>query len=252
MRTSRVLDLPYVYLCVGVLLGVLFVGVARAGEYEIVHGKGQELCEVCRQNLEQMTEHPACERTYNSALGLSAPEWKPFDVSEHLGAMKQVMKYLATGNEFAKDDYVTGEEQYEARLRASVATGVQWVYRAQIDIDNDGQSDQVLRMPSKECKRRNQGYNLAYDMPIVVMKNDLSGLDRDKTALVVQNPERAVRMPGDTTYQMYSVFSFKGKTYFDRWNDAGVHGESQRYTVTIYESRGGKTQERCQLKEVFR
>lgn len=37
--------------------------------------------------------------------------------------MKQVLKYLATGNEFAKDDYVMGEEQYESQLRASLARG---------------------------------------------------------------------------------------------------------------------------------
>ncbi|OQW64725.1 MAG: hypothetical protein BVN29_13050 [Nitrospira sp. ST-bin5] len=83
--------LSYGALCIAVLLGILIVGVARAGEYEIVDGKGQELCEVCRQNLVQMTEHPACERTYSSTLGLSAPEWKPFDVQGNLGAMKQVM-----------------------------------------------------------------------------------------------------------------------------------------------------------------
>jgi len=252
MRSRRVVDLPYIALCIGVLLGILIVGMARAGEYEIVDGKGQELCEVCRQNLVQMTEHPACERTYSSTLGLSAPDWKAFDVSEHLGAMKQVMKYLATGNEFAKDDYVMGEEQYEARLRASVAMGVQWVYRAQVDIDNDGQSDQVLRMPSKECNRRNQGYNLAYDTPIVVMKNDLSGLNRTKSDLVEQGLYKKLGQRGDSTYQMYGVFTYKGKTYFDRWNDTGIQGESQRYTLTVYESRGGETRKRCQLKEVDR
>ena len=234
------------------LLWLLMADLATAGEYEIVLGQGQELCEVCRQNLEQMEEHPACERTYSSALGLNASEWKPFDVSKHLGAMKQVMKYLATGNEFAKDDYVMGEEQYEARLRASVSMGVEWVYHAQIDIDNDGRLDQVLRIPSKECHRRNQGYNLAYDMPIVVLKKDLSGFDRTKTDLVMQNPGRAIRMPGDTNYQMYSVFSFKGKTYFDRWNDTLTYGESQRFTLTVYEAQGGKTRKRCQLKEVFK
>lgn len=202
------LDLPYVYLCVGVLLGVLFVGVAWAGEYEVVHGKGQELCEVCRQNLEQMTEHPACERTYNLALGLNAPEWKPFDVLANLGAMKQVMKFLQTGDEFAKDDYVMGKEQYEHNLKTIVADGQPWAFLTQVDIDNDGDLDQVLRMPSKGCNLRYQGYHVAYDAPILALKKNLTGIDRAKTNLLVQNPQRSVRLPGDTNYQMYSVFTY--------------------------------------------
>ncbi len=250
MRSRRELGLSSGALCIAVLLGILIVGVARAGEYEIVDGKGQELCEVCRQNLVQMTEHPACERTYSSTLGLSAPEWKPFDVLGNLGAMKQVMKFLRTGNEFAKDDYVMGEEQYELYVRRIIGDRLQQVSMTLADIDNDGRLDNVLRWAGGPCNQRGEGGSGAYSSPIVVLKKDHSGIDRAKTDLVVQNPERAVRMPGDTTYQMYSVFSFKGKTYFDRWNDTVIYGESHRFTLTVYEAQGGKTRKRCQLKEV--
>jgi hypothetical protein len=230
---------------------LLFAIDAHAEDYKLVLGEGVDVCNACKQNLERMTKHPACEREYSTELGLETPGWKPFDVSQHLGAMKQVLKYLATGNEFAKDDYVMGEEQYEARLRESVARGVQWVYLAQVDIDNDGQLDQVLRMPSKECNRRNQGYNLAYDTPIVVLKNDLSGLDRTKSDLAEQGLYKKAGQRGDPTYQMYGVFTYKGKTYFDRWNDVGREDESQRFTLSVYQSKAGKTKKLCQLKELF-
>lgn len=238
---------------VAMVLGwwLLFTLGAHAEDYKLVIGEGVDVCDACKKNLERMTKHPACEREYSAELGLGTPGWKPFDVAQHLGSMKQVLKYLATGNEFAKDDYVMGEEQYEAQLRASVAKGQQWVYLAQVDIDNDGQLDQVIRMPSKECNRRNQGYNLAYDTPIVVLKNDLSGLDRKRTDLVIQNPYVKFRLPGETNYQMYGVFTYKGNTYFDRWNDVGREEESQRFTLSVYRSKAGKTKKLCQLKEIF-
>lgn len=224
---------------------------AHAGDYKFVLGEGVDVCDACKKNLERMTNHPACERDYSAELGLGTPDWKPFDVLQHLGAMKQVLKYLATGNEFAKDDYVMGNEQYEAQLRESVARGVEWVYLAQVDIDNDGQSDNVLRISGGPCNRRDEGGSGAYSAPIVVLNKDLSGLDRTRTDLVIQNPYIKFRLPGETNYQMYGVFTYKGRTYFDRWNDVGREEESQRFTLSIYQSKAGKTKKVCQLKELF-
>ena len=102
--------------------GLLCAAPVNAEDYKLVLGDGVDVCETCKQNLERMIKHPACEREYSAELGLGASNWKPFDVSEHLGTMKQVMKYLATGNEFAKDDYVMGEEQYEAQNQTGVAS----------------------------------------------------------------------------------------------------------------------------------
>lgn len=223
---------------------------AHAGDYKFVLGEGVDVCDACKKNLERMTNHPACERDYSAELGLGTPDWIPFDVLTHLGAMKQVMKFLATGNEFAKDDYVMGEEQYELYLKRSIGDGQQQVSITIADIDNDGRLDSVLRWAGGPCNRRLQGGSGAYSSSIVVLRKDHKGIDRAKTELVVQNPEREVRMPGDTNYQMYSVFFFKGKTYFDRWNDTLTYGENQRYTLTVYEAQGGKTRKRCQLKEV--
>lgn len=229
---------------------LLFALGAHAEDYKLVLGEGVDVCDACKQNLERMTKHPACEREYSAELGLGTPGWKLFDVAKHLGAMKQVMKYLATGNEFAKDDYVMGEEQYELYLKRSIGDRQQQVSMALADIDNDGRLDSVLRWAGGPCNRRLQGGSGAYSSSIVVLRKDHSGINRAKTELVMQNPEREVRMPGDTNYQMYSVFSFKGKTYFDRWNDTLTYGESQRFTLTVYEIQGSKTRKRCQIKEV--
>ena len=57
--------------------------------------------------------------------------------------------------------------------------------------------------------------------------------------------------PGETKYQLYGVFNYKGETYFDRWNDMGSEDENDRATLSIYESTGGKTRTLCQMKELL-
>lgn len=101
------------------------------------------------------------------------------------------------------------------------------------------------------CNRRGGGGSGAYSAPIVVLKEDLSGLDRTRTDLVIQNPYGKFRLPGETNYQMYGAFTYNGKANFDRWNDVGREDERQRFTLSIYQATGGKTRKLCQLKEVF-
>ncbi|MCC2640743.1 MAG: exported protein of unknown function [Nitrospira sp.] len=224
---------------------------ANAGDYKLIVGESVELCEVCKHNLERMTEHPACERDYSGQLGLAAPDWRPFDVRGHLDALEQVVKYLATGSEFAEEKYTIGEPQYEDIIRTISTKEEPWAYLAQVDINNDGTLEPVLKLHSSLCHMRNDGsFGRAYSAPIVVLKENLSGIDRAMTELVMQNPPRKGRLPGETNYQLYGVFSYKGQTYFDRWNDTGSGDESERSTLSVYESRDGKTQKLCQLKEL--
>jgi hypothetical protein len=222
-----------------------------AGEYQLVIGDGLEVCEACKHNLERMTVHPACERDYSGQLGLSIPEWKPFDVGAHMGAMERVLTYLATGNEFSDDRYITRDDQVEDTIRRISTKEEPWAYWAQVDINNDGKLEPVLRLHSSLCHQKYDGsFGRAYSAPIVVLKENLSGIDQAMTDLVMQNPDRSGGKPGETNYQLYGVFHYKGETYFDRWNDMGSEDENDRATLSIYESTGGKTRKLCQVKEL--
>ena len=230
---------------------MLSIQLVSAGEYQLVVGEGVEVCEACKRNLEQMTVHPACERDYSGQLGLGTPEWKPFDVLGHIGAMERVLTYLATGNEFAEDRYTMGEDQFEDTIRRISTKEEPWAFWAHVDINNDGKLEPVLKLHSALCNQRYDGsFGRAYSAPIVVLKENLSGIDRVMTDLVMQNPHRSGDLPGETKYQLYGVFNYKGETYFDRWNDAGSEDEGKRSTLSIYESTGGKTKKLCQAKEL--
>ena len=222
----------------------------QAGEYQLIIGEGLDVCETCTRNLERMTVHPACERDYSGQLGLGTPEWKPFDVRAHIGAMERVLTYLATGKEFSDDRFSMGEDQIEDTIRRISTKEEPWAYWARIDINNDGTLEPVLKLHSSLCNLAYDGsFGRAYSAPIVVLMENLSGIDRAMTDLVMQNPRSGGR-PGETNYQLYGVFNYKGETYFDRWNDTGGDDESEGSTLSIYETKGGQTRKLCQVKEL--
>jgi hypothetical protein len=233
------------------LLWAIMSQAVSAGEYQLVIGEGVEVCDACKRNLERMTVHPACERDYSGQLGLSTPEWKPFDVRAHMGAMERVLTYLATGNEFPDDRYIMRDDQAEDAIRRISTKEEPWVYWAQVDINNDGKLEPVLKLHSSLCGQKYDGsFGRAYSAPIVVLKENLSGIDHAMTTLVMQNPYPSGDRAGETKYQLYGVFHYKGETYFDRWNDLGSEDEHDRATLSVYESTGGKTRKLCQIKEL--
>jgi hypothetical protein len=233
------------------VLWLAMLSLAQAGDYQLIIGEQLDVCEACKRNLERMSVHPACERDYSGQLGLEAPAWKPFDVGGHIGAMEQAIRYLATGEEFSEDRYTSGEDQYVDHVRRIGMKEEPWAYWAHVDINNDGKAEPVLKLHSALCNLRNDGsFGRAYSAPIVVLNENLSGIDRALTDLVVQNPGKDGRVAGETNYQLYGVFSFKGETYFDRWNDTESGDESERFTLSIYEAKGDKTRKLCQMKEL--
>ena len=90
----------------GVTLGLVLVVAgmpAGAGGYEILEGKGTELCEVCLQNLlRQSAEEAVCDRQYASELGLHKVEWAPLNLVDHTGLLMRMDNLINGGNESAK------------------------------------------------------------------------------------------------------------------------------------------------------
>lgn len=226
------------------------VSLSQAADYQLTLGQGIDVCEACKQNLERMTAHPACERQYSVQFELEPPAWTPFDVAGHLDAMEQVLYFLAAGSESAGNP-VLDERQFEETIRRISTKEEPWAYWAQVDINNDGKVEPVLKLHSALCRSRNDGsIGRAYSAPIVVLTENLSGIDPALTNLVLQNPGQEGRAAGDTNYQLYGVFQYKGVTYFDRWDDAGSGDQADRFTLSIYASTGDTTRKLCRLKEL--
>lgn len=226
------------------------VSSVQAADYQLTLGQGIDVCEACKQNLERMTVHPACEREYSLQLDLESPAWKPFDVTGHFEAMEQVLYFLAASNGPA-GSAIPDESQFEDTVRRISSKEEPWAYWALVDINNDGKVEPVLKLHSSLCQARNDGaIGRAYSAPIVVLTENLNGIDHTLTDLVLQNPRQDGRAAGETNYQLYGVFRYKGATYFDRWDDAGSGDPADRFTLSIYTSTGETTRKLCRLKEL--
>ncbi|ODT45951.1 MAG: hypothetical protein ABS70_01990 [Nitrospira sp. SCN 59-13] len=232
------------------LFWLSMISVVQAADYQLTLGQGIDVCEACKQNLERMTVHPACEREYSGQFDLEPPAWKPFDVAGHLEAMEQVLYFLAAGSGSA-GHALSDEGQFEETIRRISTKEEPWAYWALVDINNDGKVEPVLKLHSSLCHSRNDGsIGRAYSAPLVVLTENLNGIDHALTDLVLQNPRQDGRAAGETNYQLYGVFRYKGETYFDRWDDAGSSDPSERFTLSIYASTGETTRKLCRLKEL--
>ncbi len=229
---------------------LLMVSLVQAADYQLTLGQGIDVCEACKENLERMTVHPACEREYSAQFDLEPAAWTPFDVAGHLDAMEQVLYFLASGSESAGNSLLD-DSRFEDAIRRISTKEEPWAYWAQVDINNDGKAEPVLKLHSALCRSHNDGsVGRAYSAPIVVLTENLGGIDRALTNLVLQNPRQDGRVAGETNYQLYGVFRYKGVTYFDRWDDAGSGDQADRFTLSIYASSGDGTRKLCRLKEL--
>lgn len=251
------------------LLWLLLPNLAAAEGYEIIQGKGEELCEACLQNLlQQSAEDAVCDRQYASELGLRKVEWAPLNLVDHTGLLMRMDNLINSGNESAKgifeNDHRKAKEYAEGgAVRKLLPTIV--LERAEVDIDHDGTPDRLLRYEQGKCRRMFGGWQYFYESALVVFKDDWRSVDYPKTDLLAQHfldASDALKLRdkyriGIPHYQMYQVFTYKGTVYFDRWDGSGQEGrysvtredgESDRNTVSIYQARQGQVRKICQIR----
>ena len=252
-----------------VLVWLLIANGTTARAYEIILGKGVELCEACLQNLlRQSAEEAVCDRQYASDLGLRKVQWAPFNLVDHTGLLMRMDNLINSGNESAKgifeNDHRKAKEYAEGGpVRKLLPTIV--LERAEVDIDHDGIPDRLLRYEQGKCRRMFGGWEYFYESALVVFKEDDRSVDYPKTDLLAQHfldASDALKFRdkyriGIPHYQMYQVFTYKGTVYFDRWDGSGQEGrysvtrkdgESDRNTVSIYKARQGQVRKICQIR----
>ena len=228
------------------LFCLLMTDFATAGDYELVVGKGTPLCEACLKNLEQMTTHPVCDHVYRPQLGLGSPAWEKLDVYKHKNLYKRASKYLGFGDEFANNHILDDDEQLQKYLSHEIPGGLA-MHRAQVDLDNDGTPEQVLKLTSHECRST----RLMYGTDLVVFSPNLDGVKKAVSDQIKQTYVESTDQAGAN--QTYGVFTYRGKTYFDLWN-AYYRDVARRHHdgLTIYAIESGTMKTLCELQAARR
>ena len=128
----------FVLFIVVTVASAVFTYPAHAGRYELIKGKGMEVCESYAKNLNSFKPvHPMiCEREINPEMkDFQKPEWKEIDAWENRPLVRKINRFLGLGM----------AEDWEDSLKWDIEHRQLVVHLSQIDIDNDGQRENVLR-----------------------------------------------------------------------------------------------------------
>ena len=223
--------------------------------YEIIKGKGVEVCEVCLENLRrQSVEEAVCDRKYAADLGLSTPEWTPLDLREHADLFNRAYKLIGLGNEFAHsaefdDPKILQEYLQGGPARRRLPTVVMAV--TDVDIDRDGQPDHLLRYEEGKCMKMFEGFQYFYESALLALNDDRRTVDYAKTDLLIQHQDKGAKFRvGSPDYQLYQVFIYKSLVYFDKWDGGGgsTRPRPDTNTLSVYRVMKTGTEKVCQIR----
>jgi hypothetical protein len=236
------------------LLGVVgaLAGPVAAGEYQLILGQGEEVCEACLKNLQQQpAEEAVCDRQYAADLGLRAPEWKPLDLQEHTELYTRVAKLVTRGRETAKDKDFDDPASFKKFLETTMKINRASMEMVHVDIDNDGTREWMLRYRGGNCRREFHGFGSTYDSALLVMAEDRRTIDYGKTDSLIQHESRGPRyLIGIPMFQLYKIFTHKETVYFDKWDGGGGSKlpRADANTLSVYRVNKGQTSKVCQIR----
>ena len=206
--------------------------VCFSGEYRLLEGKKEDVCKAYLKNLNSFRNWPlmACERSFNEHIPyLKGIDWQPTwtrDVNENKTTIL---------NKDAWDKILTFVDPDNYPRRGKYDFLGYSIRKAEIDIDNDGVLETIYRPEISLCKSSH--YYATY---IVVFDENKNDINISKTKKLLGS---AIHDTGISNGVMFDAFTYKGKTYFDMWDDRGF--EKDPKTLTVYLFKDNQIQKKC-------
>jgi len=222
--------------------------------FKLIKGKSVEVCEIYKKNLEALgNPNLACERKVSPEYEglIKLPEWRKLDLWENRNLWSQVEKMARSGVNMpgrmqSKDTTWDDQREIDKLAKSYQEHTEQYheeVYKlfvANMDVDNDGKIDSVLREHSGLCGEHRTYKSIA----LFVLDEKGGSVDLQKSRPLFQDSwysPWAKKLEQSGTFSngsMHDVFFYKEKTYFDRWAWTGIW---------IYKISNGKTEAICRL-----
>lgn len=195
------------------MLWLLIADVATAGNYLLAIGKGIEVCEAYLNNLNSFPKHPpmVCDRPLNPKLtDFSKPQWQPLEVWPNRHLLRQARRnepfyFQLSDEEFEKQDPY---DKWEATMQARLAERAMTFETADLDVDQDGTTETVLRFDiAFPCDPTNESqFATPAGILFYILTPDGQGIDGQKTRLML--PAQAGRP---------DLFLYKGRVFVSHW-----------------------------------
>ncbi len=241
---------------VAAIASAAFTYPAHAGQYELIKGKGVEVCEAYEKNLNSIPlAYPMiCERKINPKLtNFKEPDWVQPDLAQ-VRALEFDRAKL--GSKALNQPEPKSKEEISVLTEKDEGSPVRrWI--AQVDIDNDGTSDTVLKQQDGNCPMHR-----AFEVHIAVVTKDgkhydlekSQYIDADYSALFGQlnkDPKPWDRRTAGLAksdfigYSLYDIFLYKETTYFDLFEMGKDYPDPRSGRLHVFLRKNNKTQEIC-------
>ena len=207
-----------------------FPVVCLSGEYKLLKGKKEAVCRVYLKNLNSLPNWPlmACDRKFSEKIpDLKGIEWQPDFTEKNRQRVildKDVWRKIFT--------FIDPSKFPEKETDDYPGYGIR---KAKIDIDNDGVLETVYRPNTYDCEASHY-----YAIHLVVYDENKNDIDMVRTKQILRD---AIWNNLISHGVMLDVFTYRGTTYFDMWDDRGFVNDPA--TLTVYLFKNNQVQKEC-------
>lgn len=222
---------------------VAFTCVAHAGRYEPIKGKGIEVCEAYKKNLEsfQDSEPMACERKINPEFkDFSKPIWENVDLEQHRELFRRLSKYDGGLNRIYSNGVIDqwgksvydDDKELQLTIDAHKKMGYRFISRTRISSKEFGRDQlDVLRYRKDSCPHP----SAYHSSNLYVLIEDPSVKDAMIHAAhpveVKLRKEVSQNMGTDTTVD---IFLYKNSMYIDKYCLSEQPGCTAKDTLIVF------------------
>jgi len=224
---------------------IVFVGTSfsfseavQAGRYELIKGKGVEVCEAYKKNLESFPDpYPtmACERKINPEFkDFEKPVWEKVDLEQHRELFRRLLRYQAPErNQFRRAYYEDAE--LDSFIRDHKQRGYPFISRTKFPLTPYGKgvkgADDVLMYRDGACPdgppfHASNLYLLLEDPSVKDAMIDAA--DRVEKLL------RTEISPNNGTSTSVGLFRYKDIPYIDKYCLSRQPGCTDKETLIVF------------------
>lgn len=180
----------------------------RAKQPKAIEGMRCDVCEAYRAHV----RHTDCGIGIDpNDPELRGVEWHSKELMASKELLKKVEYFRAYGTQFAKHGAYDDPQELELWIKQMLKFDHGRLWVTEVDIDNDGTKDQVLKYEAGRCPRTR-----FWGTAIVVLAADGTSLDEAKSKPLMQGFQNV----------QYEIFTYKKGTYFvARGVEAGLPEE---------------------------
>jgi len=239
----------FLSVCCLVIPGKVFSAVI----YEIIKGKGVEVCEAYKKNLESFNEKEPmiCERKINPEMKeFSKPKWEKVNLAEHKELLRRLLKYKSYLREQFRKTVEDDVQTFDAIFKYHKTGGYKYILQASFDVDNDGYQDDLLYYKGGDCPDLSASfyfgniYILRKNPPPGVVDWMIDGESETEKLL-----REKISSRGYGHYETMDIFRYKNEVYVDRFcGIKNIHKNCMNNNeLKVYKIQNSIANEECRI-----